>query len=163
MDMAYKFGERIYEVSVDKGSGSFIVKIDGHLYRVDAEEVRQGYYTITFRGHTHKLVVSQEADRRMVFMDGEVYQLNKTEGRREHKVDEPQGDLKSPIAGKVVKVQFKVGDTVEKGQTIIIMEAMKMEYEVKAPQAGTIKKINFEEGAQVETGEVLVEMEEGEE
>ena len=59
------------------------------------------------------------------------------------------------MPGKILSVDKNVGDAVESGQTIMILEAMKMENEIVAPQAGTIASINVSVGTAVEAGEVL--------
>lgn len=69
------------------------------------------------------------------------------------------GSLISPMPGKVFKVMTKVGDEVKAGQTLMILEAMKMEHPIKSPKDGKIKKIHHAEGAQVQGGVALVELE----
>ena len=59
------------------------------------------------------------------------------------------------MPGKILSVDKNVGDHVDAGQTIMILEAMKMENEIVAPQAGTIASINVSVGTAVEAGEVL--------
>jgi hypothetical protein len=59
------------------------------------------------------------------------------------------------MPGKILSVEKKVGDSVEAGQTIMILEAMKMENEIVAPEAGTIASINVSVNQSVEAGEVL--------
>lgn len=61
------------------------------------------------------------------------------------------GTLTSPMPGKVVKILVAVGDKVEEGQTLLILEAMKMQNEYKSPAAGTVTKLFVQEGAAVET------------
>ena len=63
--------------------------------------------------------------------------------------------VESPMPGKILSVERKVGDSVEAGQTIMILEAMKMENEIVAPEAGTIASINVSVNQSVEAGEVL--------
>lgn len=63
--------------------------------------------------------------------------------------------VESPMPGKILSVEKKVGDSVEAGQTIMILEAMKMENEIVAPEAGTIASINVSVNQSVEAGEVL--------
>ncbi len=69
------------------------------------------------------------------------------------------GGLKSPMPGKIFKVLKKIGDKVEKGETILILEAMKMEHSIRADVNGVIKKISFKEGELVQGGVILVELE----
>jgi biotin carboxyl carrier protein len=63
------------------------------------------------------------------------------------------------MPGKVVKIGVKVGDEVRKNQTLVIVEAMKMENEIKSPIPAKVKKINFKEGDLVDTGQPIVELE----
>jgi 3-methylcrotonyl-CoA carboxylase alpha subunit len=63
----------------------------------------------------------------------------------------------------VVKVLVEEGDEVEEGQTLLVLEAMKMEQSVEAPHAGTVRALPFGEGDPVPGGAVLVELDEREE
>ncbi|RLA61860.1 MAG: acetyl-CoA carboxylase biotin carboxyl carrier protein subunit [Epsilonproteobacteria bacterium] len=65
----------------------------------------------------------------------------------------------SPMPGKIITVLVKSGDVVKKGDTLLIMEAMKMEHAIKASKDGKVIKVFFEEGEQIEGGIELVEME----
>ena len=68
------------------------------------------------------------------------------------------GALVTQMPGKIVKIMVKVGDKVQQGQTVLILEAMKMENEIKAGVAGTIKSINVQVGQALESGVLLVEI-----
>ena len=65
--------------------------------------------------------------------------------------------LKAPMPGLIVRVLVSPGDTVEAGQGLIVMEAMKMENELRAPAAGTVKVVAVKQGAAVEKGALLVD------
>ncbi len=60
------------------------------------------------------------------------------------------------MPGKILRVSVKPGDQVKKGQSIIVMEAMKMENEIKSPQDGVIKEVKVHVGQAVETGAELL-------
>jgi biotin carboxyl carrier protein len=68
------------------------------------------------------------------------------------------GALITQMPGKVVKLMMKEGDKVEKGQTVLILEAMKMENEIKAGTSGTVKSINVKEGQTLEAGFLMLEI-----
>lgn len=70
------------------------------------------------------------------------------------------GELKTQMPGKVVKLLIKEGDKVEKGQTVLILEAMKMENEIKCGIDGTVKKIHVKAGDALESGVLMIEVEE---
>ena len=65
-------------------------------------------------------------------------------------------DVEAHITGTVWKIEVKVGDTVEEGDTVAILESMKMEMPVEAEDEGTVTSIAVEEGQSVSEGDVLV-------
>src|SRR4029077_16882804 len=75
---------------------------------------------------------------------------------------EQRGGLKAPMPGKVMSVMVAEGDVVERGQLLLVLEAMKMEHRIDAPWAGTIKALNVAEGDQVANGAMLVVLEQAE-
>lgn len=68
--------------------------------------------------------------------------------------------VKAPMPGKVIAINVAAGDSVEKGQTVAVMEAMKMEHSLTAPRDGVVAEIGADLGAQVAEGTVLVALEE---
>jgi len=67
----------------------------------------------------------------------------------------------SPMPGKVVSVNAKAGDSIAAGQTLVVLEAMKMEHNVKAPRDVVVKTVHVARDQQVADGEVMVEFEQG--
>ncbi len=67
-------------------------------------------------------------------------------------------EIKAPMPGLVLDISVKVGETIEKGQQLLILEAMKMENVIKSPGEGVIKAIPVEKGAAVEKGAILIEL-----
>lgn len=64
--------------------------------------------------------------------------------------------LTAPMPGKITKLSVKEGELVEKGQTLVVMEAMKMEYRLEAPRMTRVKSVHCKEGEQVGLGVALV-------
>ena len=62
----------------------------------------------------------------------------------------------APMPGTILDIKVNVGDKVESGTVLCILEAMKMENDIVAPEAGTVKKISTSKGASVNSGDVLV-------
>lgn len=87
-----------------------------------------------------------------------VYESEKARSnKRQQQADDPN-KIKSPMPGKIIKVLCKEGDSVQKDQTLVVMEAMKMEYALKSFIDGKVKKVSCSAGAQVSLGELLVEL-----
>ena len=70
-----------------------------------------------------------------------------------------EGAVRSPLPGKIIDLRVKVGDTVSRGQPLLVLEAMKMEHTLAAPADGTVKSVRYAVGEQVPEGAELVEFE----
>jgi acetyl-CoA carboxylase biotin carboxylase subunit len=70
-----------------------------------------------------------------------------------------RGSLHAPMPGKVVKVEVREGDSVDEGQILVVMEAMKMEHTLRSPHSGTVTSVQTATGDQVEAGQTLVVVE----
>lgn len=70
-----------------------------------------------------------------------------------------EGELLTQMPGKIVKILVKEGDEVKKGETLLILEAMKMENEIKAGIDGKVKAIHVQEGVALESGVLMMEVE----
>lgn len=73
-------------------------------------------------------------------------------------VDDQGGDIISPMPGLVVKMLVKVGDSIEKGESVLVLEAMKMENLLQADSTGIVKAIKCKEGDSVNKGDLLVQI-----
>lgn len=162
MDFEYIYGGRTYKVSVKEEKNTFKVLIDGNEVVSEVLLFNKGFMKFSLGSLVHKCVVSTEGSKRSVFIDGMVYRLDtptvKAAAKKGPKI-EAEGDLNSPISGKVVKVMVKEGDEVEAKQDLLILEAMKMEHKIKAPYKGIVKKVNFGVDDRVDIGQLLVDLE----
>ncbi len=114
--------------------------------------------------------ISKEPRTYTVEVDGQSYKVKIQDGSENIAVSEtkpavtskpaggPTVDVKSPMLGTVNKILVNVGDKVEKGDKIAVLEAMKMESDVVAPQAGTISDILVSPGQQVEANAVIAKI-----
>lgn len=66
--------------------------------------------------------------------------------------------VKAPMPGTIVSIKVNAGDTVKKGDVLVILEAMKMENEIMAPQDGKVVAVNTSNGVSVNTGDALVSL-----
>jgi 3-methylcrotonyl-CoA carboxylase alpha subunit len=94
---------------------------------------------------------------RIVFLDGEAWHVNapRAEGAGGTSAGE-DGTLAAPMPGRILSVAVKQGDRVERGQALLVLEAMKMEHSLVAPFAGVVAELRAETGAQVSEGTELV-------
>lgn len=134
-----KLAEDIYQVNLSDGK-SVIIEVLAIDLALKSMTIRQ-----------HHVVYD------LVFKDKLDLVLDKMGIKRS--VDVVITDIKAPMPGKVIAILVKVGDTVAKGDGIIILEAMKMENVLKAERECTIKSINVEAGVNVEKAQILIELE----
>src|SRR5690554_319656 len=111
---------------------------------IEADVLREGiFYEVQIDGETHPIEVLNERQKRM-----------KAAGVGARGSDSPE--LKSLMAGKVVAISVEVGQEVAAGETVIIVEAMKMENDLKAHRPGVVTEVSVSAGQAVEIGDVMV-------
>ena len=113
--------------------------------------------TVTVNGKEYAVKI--DGDKAIV--NGKSYDVSIAEGIKESAAvasssSEGSTEIKAPLPGAILKVIARSGDSVNEGDVLILMEAMKMETEIKAPRAGKIGSIRVDVGATVTPGQVLV-------
>ena len=155
----YEHENQIYNVTVERRKKFYFITYDNTEYKVEAEEIKKGHLKIKLGDKIIKSVITKGEKEKYVFVDGNVFKVKPVEltGRKKTKKKE-EGDLTSPISGKVVTVKVKKGDSVKKDDVLMVIEAMKMEYLIRAPFDGKVEKVNFKEKDQIEIGQNTVEI-----
>lgn len=98
----------------------------------------------------------RKGDTVHVSYQGQTYKIEKpSHGAGGAGGGEASSELRAPMPGQIINQLCKVGDTVEAGQSVVVIEAMKMQQPLKAPFAGTVEKIEGAVGDQVGEGQVL--------
>ncbi len=122
------------------------------------EIVEPGVFRITLPDGTRRRGRYHIEDQTyFLHIDGRTYRFE--EARQDAGAGSAGGEHRTPMPGKVLAVEVAVGDTVEKDQTLLIVEAMKMENAVKAAFAGAVKAVSCGVGDLVSPEDVLVELE----
>ncbi len=135
----------------------FTIKVDGEEYKVNVERIGEGIYKVRIGNKTAKVVI-ESGKLRKVEHPGLV---KKDELIKEvkDKIKVDSNVVTAMLPGTIVKILVEVGEEVKVGQTLLILEAMKMENEVVSPKDGVVKEIKVKEGMRVETGDALVVIE----
>jgi len=159
MFINYEHNNHVYNVVVERRQDHYFIMYDNTEYTVEAEEIKPGAMKIKLGDRVIKSVITESDKDKFVFVDGDVFSVKKVEltGSKKTKRKE-EGDMNSPISGKVVSVKARVGDRVKTGDVIMVIEAMKMEYLIRAPYSGKIKKVNFKENDLIEIGQATAEV-----
>ena len=159
MEFQYQVGDEIKSVRVEREGDAYQVSIDGRAYEVKRGFVRPGQIVLTINGQRHVATLADSDSARYVSIDGEVVALSKaTAARSRRRSAVGGGSLGASMPGQITKVLVAEGDIVERGQTLVMLEAMKMEIKVAAPHAGRVKKVKVKQGQVVDRGQALVEI-----
>ncbi len=161
-----QLGGTTYTVVVDERDDRLLVTIDDEEpVEVDATvSGLPGRLSLLIDGVPHGAYVSLEGEVVHVVTGGRSFSLAparagaRGRGAAAGYADE-EGRITSPLAGVVIDVRVDVGDEMEAGQAVCVVEAMKMQNEVHIPLAGTITAVHCSSGQRVERGELLVEYE----
>jgi acetyl/propionyl-CoA carboxylase alpha subunit len=170
--MQYRFqsGDQIYELALERApSGaheraregeSYQVTLDGRSYPVEVLDAQPGQLSLRFAGRPLVIYWAANGGQKWLSLDGCAYRLEKPIPRAARPDGEPGGEqaVRAPMPAQVRAVQVEEGDLVEKGQTLLLLEAMKMEIRVKAPQAGKVTRLLVSAGQTVEKEQVLAEV-----
>ena len=143
------------------------VSVDGKIYEIDFESVAgQPVYSLIVDGRSHESYIYPGDDNWQVLMRGRLYPVT-VEDEREKRLRAAAGGgvaetgefhLRAPMPGLVVALPVAEGETVKRGQVILILESMKMQNELKAPRDGTIGRIRVRPGETVEQKQTLLSM-----
>jgi 3-methylcrotonyl-CoA carboxylase alpha subunit len=106
-------------------------------------------------GSLRRAAFLRQAGEITVQMDGREYRLYDGRQRRSAPAGAP-GDLHAPMAGRILRMLARAGDSVRAGDALLILEAMKMEQQITAPHDGMVASLLCEEGDQVAAGQELV-------
>jgi len=133
-------------------------KINGNDYSVDIKSMEDNIAEIEVNGTPFQVELTKEVKTSKTPKLVRSAVSTKTEKKP---LSAPAGlsKIEAPLPGSIFKITSKEGDTVKKGDVLMIMEAMKMENNILAESDGTIKSIKVKEGESVLQGDVLVEIE----
>jgi biotin carboxyl carrier protein len=160
----FSFDHNAETVAIDLTSAgkTYRVAIGERTVDVEVLLAEQGRLDLLIDGQRVTAYVSSDNAKRWVTINGQTVVLTKSSGARRdgHGHHHAAGALTAPMPGQVRALNVDEGDTVTKGQTLLVLEAMKMEIRIHAPQGGTVKKLFVQQGQTVEREQVLIEIEE---
>ena len=169
MALDIKIGNRNARVQLIKRDGTkAIIDVDGIEYNVDIIMVEDGVYSIIHEGKSYNIEMIPGVGPKHYFVntyisshDVEIIdaQSRYQQSRNKDSIDSAEKIITTPMPGKVVKIPVKEGDNVSKGDTVIVISAMKMESEYRSSIDGKIKRIFVNEGDSIAGNQPLIEIE----
>jgi biotin carboxyl carrier protein len=144
------------------------LKVDGAELEIDSAEMGRGHTHVIYQNKSYniELVSEDKAEKRSVVkVNGTLYEVGiedqydlllKQLGFDNTKTSKMK-EIKAPMPGLVLNIMVQEGQEVNKGDNLLVLEAMKMENIIKSPDSGTVKRILITKGDKVEKNEVLIQ------
>jgi biotin carboxyl carrier protein len=156
-----------HTIEVDEANGTALlrVKVDQREYLVDVSTPSPGHYALLVDGKVFSAFVSERRGAREVQVGGMSarVELGPAQGQRPSAKSAAalsgRQEITAPMSGRVVQVLVHQGQTVQDGESLVILEAMKMETEIRSVARGQVKDIRVEAGMAVEAGQLLLVVE----
>ncbi len=167
-----------YEISIENRTATIellnragtraLIAVDGHKYDIDIVMVEPGVYSILYKGRSFNIeLIEGETSKKYIvntfaktfnaeIIDAETKYIQSRSKGMEMEVD---NNIASPMPGKIVKIPVSVGEKVSAGQTLIVVEAMKMQSEFKSSGEKIVKEILVKEGDTVNAHQVMLKLE----
>ena len=153
-----------HDFTIDIGADRQMT-VNDDQFNVDYQQLPDsGVLSILINNRSWVTVVEKRDDIYEVLIKGELYEVA-VQDERSYRLARARGEVKeasgeitvqSPMPGVIVKVPVEKGQRVTKGETVVILESMKMENELKSPREGVVLRVNTAPGATVEKGQDLV-------
>ena len=158
-----ELGDNNHEIEIKREDGKVFARVDDRDYELEVSEPEHGVYLLKHEGKIVEASVSigradEPAQVRIGTNELEVMLTDPKRLRGSgtgHEHGDGLAEIKTAMPGKVVAILQTVGASVEKGDGVMVVEAMKMQNELKSPKDGVIKEIRVAEGAAVSAGDIL--------
>lgn len=153
---------KVFDFDIDNEN----IFYQGEKLAIDVRKYSGDRFNVLYKGKSFDLTVTRESDDKKysILVNGkkidaialdELDLLLDKLGIKDGK-DQKIGDIVAPMPGLIIDIPLKTGDTVDKGDQLLVLEAMKMENTIKATAPGTVKEICVTKGEKVEKGQVLL-------
>lgn len=159
-------GGKKHEIEITRDGERLFARVDSRNYALDASEPEPNVFLLKHEGKVFEVFVSPQKNANYAVragsaeLDVAISDPKRLRGSSAG-ADDASGkaEIKTAMPGKVVRILKSAGDAVEKGEGVIVVEAMKMQNEMKSPKDGSVKETRVAEGDTVSAGDVLVVIE----
>ncbi len=164
MEQEFTIDDKVYKLQIEYKDGRYHIIFNNNAYAIDYTSISENCLSLLIDQKAFTVYFSESNEKKYLSIGGEQFciQETKAESTRGGETDSTALDeaptICSPMPGKVVKISVKEGDEVEKGQGLVIVEAMKMENEIKSPIKGRVEKVNFKPGDLVDASQAIIEI-----
>ncbi|MBI1277652.1 MAG: biotin/lipoyl-binding protein [Anaerolineaceae bacterium] len=158
MRYTYQHNGQTYTLNLEQQpDGQYVVTIGDRTIPVNIQSISNGGWRLSLNGQSHIVYTAKQGDQRFVQVDGASYTLTVPGTKSTRRATQTgEADLVAQMPGQVIALLVQAGEETTRGQTLMILEAMKMEIRVTAPADGQVKAVLVQQGTVVERGQRLV-------
>jgi biotin carboxyl carrier protein len=170
MEREFSYRDEIHTIKFE-ADGEDLPKADGfkasvgdNHYKFNVTRISDNCLSIILNDKTHTIYAVESDNEVFIHLDGRAIRLVKVGNDQKKFAREGlefgvRDEIATPMPGKVVKILVNEGEQVKAGQSLVIVESMKMENEIKSPANGAVKSIHFKAGDLVEPGQPIIKLE----
>ena len=124
-------------------SHTYLLKINDQFFEISVDKTGNGKYSLLIDGNQYETIIRSALQEKV----SELLQQKNT--------IHTKTEVRAPMPGMILKIKKDINDKIKQGETILILEAMKMENDLRSPRSGILSEIMTKEGSAVEKGTVL--------
>lgn len=162
MHHAFRLADEEHGVELSRSASGYRLHRGERSHALTLEGPLPGHARLRIDGRSFDIVVATDGDSIYIHLDGEAHEL-----RYRHPLDRLAAQahggaddaIRAPMPGSIVSVAVAVGTEVSRGQTLLVMESMKMETTIVAPRDGVVQSIEFDKGQTFDRDALLLSLE----
>jgi biotin carboxyl carrier protein len=164
MEFEFNIKDNNYKLSLDQKDNKLILHTNNGTVDIDYQILSENCLSLIINNESYTIFVAQYDNKWHIIIRDEEYIIEPSSTARKKSyatelTEFADNIITAPMPGKILKIKVNAGDRVTKKQSLIIVEAMKMEHDIRAPFDAIVTKINFSEGQIVDTQSPIIELE----
>ncbi|MDR0477871.1 MAG: hypothetical protein LBH14_08065 [Desulfobulbaceae bacterium] len=160
---AFVLNDEELNVAISRTKNGYLLYIGDDVLPINLHKENDDFSILTVLGKRQAVMLAVHGDDVHIHMGGETYLL-KYRNPLDRLAAKSRGAaddfIRAPMPGSIVSLNIAIGEAVSAGQTLLIMESMKMESTILAPRDGVVATVNFEKGQTFDRNAVLLTLEE---
>jgi biotin carboxyl carrier protein len=164
MELEFEIADHRRGLTLDKKGTGFSIDLGRGGIDVECQVISPNIYLLTTDNGPTRVYLAHADGTFHVLIGGEKYLVQEASTGSDNRVAHESGPttasgkICAPMPGKILKILVSQGMSVEKNQSLAILEAMKMEHDIRSPIAGLVRKVNFSPDDLIDTGQPIIEL-----
>ncbi|CAN5248364.1 hypothetical protein BH10ACI1_BH10ACI1_11720 [soil metagenome] len=162
MKLSAELNSEIYEIEIKREGEKIFAKVDEREYELESSQVEPNVYLLKYANQIYQVYVAPNG---IISLKNHQLEIKITDPKRLRgskiggETVDGISEIKTAMPGKLVRILTEIGAEIKQGESVLVVEAMKMQNEMKSPKDGIVKEIRFAEGDTVNAGDVLAVIE----